>query len=221
MCKGLCKCHSVGFFILFSHWFTLLIAVTHAFHDAVSVFLFSSGNILKVISFSGSSFPFPFTLHAALSATEKIHLFRFALKFIQDELLFFSLITSNMMVDHEQQLLTVWRLLFQGVPLKRLVAVWGGRYAHQTASTNLTLHRIPLFFDLILFCCSNLPHSISNLSLSLSNLSLKLKTDISHVFLFTCTLVEGAHSRVMCKANDAFGCPYHITWDCKHISLSL
>ena len=151
---------SVGFFILFSHWITSSIAVTHAFHEAVSISLFSSGNILKVISFSGSSFPFPFMLHAALSVTENSRLFRSAEKFIRDELLFF--ITSNMMVDHEQQLLMVWGLLFQGVPPKRLVVVWGdGMFiklllpiSHFTES---------LFFDLhvILFCCSNLPHSIS------------------------------------------------------------
>jgi len=36
MYKGLCKCHSVGFFILFSRRFTLSIAVTHVFHAAVS-----------------------------------------------------------------------------------------------------------------------------------------------------------------------------------------
>jgi len=37
------------------------------------------------------------------------------------------------------------------------------RFSHvrQIASTNLVLHLIPLFFDLILFHCSNLSHSIS------------------------------------------------------------
>ena len=98
--------------------------------------LVSSGNILKVfflmyLTFSGSIFPFPsfpFKLHATLSVTENSCLFRFAEKFIRDELLFSASSPrqySNMMVDHEQQLLMVWGLLFQGVPPKMLVAVWG------------------------------------------------------------------------------------------------
>ena len=92
------------FFVFLSRRLTSSIAVTHALHAVFSVSLLSKGNMLKVISLtyftlSGSSIPFPSfprTLDDVLSATVKSRLFRFAAKFILDELQFLSLTISSM-----------------------------------------------------------------------------------------------------------------------------